>query len=112
MAASPEQFLREFATEIMSQAWKYGSEAKLEATIKGWAKLLKLREDAARLNEAKQNLQPYTYRMPIKSVRNRNTAFKLYAVKFFNGKVKERLERRIAQLTTPNNTSNTPKEGA
>lgn len=41
----------------------------------------------------------YFYNMPIKSVRSRNTAFKLYAVKFFNGEIKKRRERLLAELT-------------
>lgn len=40
----------------------------------------------------------YSWSMPMKSVRTRNTAFKLYAVKFFNGKIKERREALLAQL--------------
>lgn len=55
------------------------------------------------VNEA---TQPYHYTMPIKSVRTRNTAFKLYAVKFFNGNIKKRRERLLAQLQ-----DNQAKEG-
>lgn len=40
----------------------------------------------------------YYYEMPIKSMRSRNTAFKLYAVKFFNGEIKKRRERLLAAL--------------
>lgn len=56
---------------------------------------------AARRKEAKECLQPYYYAMPMKSTRTRNTAFKLYAVKFFNTKAKERLQRRLEQLSAP-----------
>lgn len=40
----------------------------------------------------------YSYTMPMKSVRTRNTAFKLYAVKFFNSKIKERRTALLLQL--------------
>lgn len=55
-------------------------------------------EQEAVLAAINQATQPYYYNMPIKSVRSRNTAFKLYAVKFMNSKLKERRELMIAKL--------------
>lgn len=49
-------------------------------------------------NGIKRATGSYSYSMPMKSVRTRNTAFKLYAVKFFNGKIKERREALLLQL--------------
>jgi hypothetical protein len=52
-----------------------------------------------RRDQIGKDLGGYSYTMPIKSVRTRNTAFKLYATKFFNSKIKERRERQLAALT-------------
>jgi hypothetical protein len=52
----------------------------------------------ARTNQINKDLQGYPYSMPMKSMRSRNTAFKLYAVKFFNGEIGKRKERQLAQL--------------
>ena len=52
----------------------------------------------ARKDQIHKDLGGYSYTMPIKSVRTRNTAFKLYAVKFFNSKIKERRERALDHL--------------
>lgn len=40
----------------------------------------------------------YSYQKPMKSMRTRSTAFKLYAVKFFNGEIKKRRELLLASL--------------
>jgi hypothetical protein len=64
---------------------------KLEALIA--SKVLEAEE-----RTVKQALQPYSYSMPMRSARSRNTAFKPYAVKFFNGNVKKRRERMLAEL--------------
>jgi hypothetical protein len=52
----------------------------------------------ARIDQVHKDLGGYSYSMPMKSMRTRNTAFKLYAVKFFNTKIKERRESQLAQL--------------
>lgn len=39
-----------------------------------------------------------SFYMPIKSMRNRNTAFKKYAVKFMNGRLAERRERILRKV--------------
>jgi hypothetical protein len=43
---------------------------------------------------------PMPIPVPIKSMRTRNTAFKKYAVKYFNGKIQERRERLLASKRT------------
>lgn len=53
---------------------------------------------SARIDEVHKCLSGQSFTMPMKSMRTRNTAFKLYAVKFFNTKIKERRERRLQAL--------------
>jgi hypothetical protein len=40
----------------------------------------------------------YSYQKPMKSMRTRSTAFKLYAVKFFNGEIRKRRELLLSSL--------------
>jgi hypothetical protein len=51
-----------------------------------------------KIEQVHKDLGGYSYTMPIKSVRTRNTAFKLYAVKFFNGVIAKRREKQLAEL--------------
>jgi hypothetical protein len=59
---------------------------------------------AARVKQIHKDLYSYSYSMPPRSTRNRNTAFKLYAVKFFNGVVKKRRESQLAALNPQGGT--------
>lgn len=95
--ASPEQFLREFANKIA--VLKYDG---AEKTIKGWAKLLKLREDAARLDELEN--------MTFIDRDGAQTFMPFTQYRFTKDGLLLSWEDRIAQLTTPNNTSNTLEE--
>lgn len=55
-------------------------------------------------NAIKRATAPYPYTMPMKSMRSRNTAFKLYAVKFFNGNIRKRHDSMLAALHSPKDT--------
>ena len=52
----------------------------------------------ARIDQVHKDLGGLPLTMPIKSMRNRNTAFKRYGVKMFNTKIKERREAQLAKL--------------
>lgn len=59
----------------------------------------KKRELEIRRDQINKDLGGQSFHMPIKSARNRNTAFKLYAIKFFNGTIKKRREQQLDKLT-------------
>lgn len=73
-------------------------EIKLDELIEIVEKLIAKHTQKARIDQVHKDLGGLPLTMPIKSVRTRNTAFKLYAVKFFNSKIKERRERQLATL--------------
>lgn len=52
---SPEEFLQEFAASIVA-ATKATNVDAVQNTVAGWAKLLELREQAIRADEARQHL--------------------------------------------------------
>lgn len=96
--ASPEQFLREFAHVIVEASAKIPY-AGLDELIQGWAKLLKLREDAIRLDGHR------TTSIVLQYVIDADSGFmgdSKAAAKHWKKKTDE--------LTTPNNTTNSPEE--
>lgn len=93
--ATEEQFLREFALE-MRQIPK-GDVDEINQAVKGYAKLLKLREDSVRLDEAEKHLAN------LRDNRDCITCYSNYC------KFRDRVAN-LKELTTPNNTPNTPEE--
>ena len=73
-----------------------------ESQIVAVEQLIQARERVAERRGIKKGIirttSDYSYTVPMKSMRTRNTAFKLYAVKFFNSRIKERRQALLQQL--------------
>lgn len=105
MTLSPNPSSEELAKELADKWYaerRYTTNARWQECKDEADRQLQSLIDAARKegieNGIKRATGGYSWSMPMKSVRARNTAFKLYAVKFFNGKIKERREALLLQL--------------
>jgi len=90
-----DKILDNHRSETWATGWNNDATEKAKATIQSHL------EAAIREAERRGILKAtgdYSYTMPMKSARTRNTAFKLYAVKFFNSKIRERREALLLQL--------------
>lgn len=104
MSKSPEQFLREFFADQFDAMQSDNPDA-FERNFGRWAKLLKFREDAAREDEIAMFFQKFEKHEDIGST----PSDLIQPESYFEADIEEVAEyfdERLAQLTTPNNTTN------
>lgn len=109
--ATPEQFLREFALQILAaNDLQEGPLRAIEEEIRGYAKLLELRETAVRIDQVKGAYRSLTDRYKV--VRNYEDGSVLVDLPNIERWHNATIKFLTDELTTPNNTTNTLEDEA